>query len=109
MAAVQSGGFRPQLRTAPLKPVRQFQTLPQQSRFRPQLRTAPLKPEQQISPQALYDGFPSSTEDGSIEAKSLPCLALPGLVFPSSTEDGSIEAAVATETALTRSTVSVLN
>ncbi len=41
--------------------------------FRPQLRTAPLKLRRRQFLQILARLFPSSTEDGSIEASLLNC------------------------------------
>ncbi len=53
--------------------------------------------------------FPSSTEDGSIEAASSTCCLLSSSWFPSSTEDGSIEALLARLGAYLSDLVSVLN
>ncbi len=109
--------FRPQLRTAPLKRGMVPKIKSGQICFRPQLRTAPLKQHQSPVETSSDGTFPSSTEDGSIEAdliefadnastlrfrpqlrtaplKLQHCLnpPPPPYVFPSSTEDGSIEA-----------------
>ena len=61
-------------------------------RFRPQLRTAPLKPLHTRWRLLAVQTFPSSAEDGSIEACGLQYSTTLFQQFPSSAEDGSIEA-----------------
>ncbi len=66
--SVRELSFRPQLRTAPLKRTSATMVSGLCGGFRPQLRTAPLKPELGPQPAPPAAAFPSSTEDGSIEA-----------------------------------------
>ncbi len=79
------------------------------ARFRPQLRTAPLKREILLDDERAEVVFPSSTEDGSIEAQASAGIPRTAPTFPSSTEDGSIEARMWHRATSARGTVSVLN
>ncbi len=75
--------FRPQLRTAPLK----HSVVPHcgcsSGCFRPQLRTAPLKRVARQAGHSVCNRFPSSTEDGSIEAAAQTTRTGPPKSFPS--------------------------
>ncbi len=70
-ATRQTTGFRPQLRTAPLKLCHSKRVEFSEARFRPQLRTAPLKHLVRQPVRGIGVQFPSSAEDGSIEASLL--------------------------------------
>ncbi len=77
--------------------------------FRPQLRTAPLKPQRRGTLLWSRRMFPSSTEDGSIEARKRSLSGPSVSAFPSSTEDGSIEAFARCVSGVYSTQVSVLN